>query len=92
MTPPPHPYRTTPLFDEHTLPKALREAHNTKPGVWGVVRVVEGELRYVVTGPGIEQILGPGRPGLIEPGELHFVEPIGPMRMQVEFYDQLPDL
>jgi hypothetical protein len=31
-------------------------------------------------------------PGLVLPDEPHLVEPLGPMRMQVEFYNQLPDL
>ncbi|MHA6770286.1 serpin family protein [Sphingobium ummariense] len=30
------PYRSTPLFDEATLPAALRSEHRTKAGVWGV--------------------------------------------------------
>ena len=28
--------------------------------------------------------------GLIRPGQLHHVEPVGAMRMQVEFYDHRP--
>jgi hypothetical protein len=34
------PYRRTPVFDENTLPAGLRRAHRTKPGVWGVIRVL----------------------------------------------------
>jgi hypothetical protein len=34
----------------------------------------------------------PGRPGLILPEQSHLVEPLGPVRMQVEFYEDLPDL
>jgi tellurite resistance-related uncharacterized protein len=44
----PAPYKTTLVFDENTLPAALRAEHRTKPGVWGVIRVLEGELRYRV--------------------------------------------
>ncbi len=86
------PYRSTAVFDQDTLPAALRKDHRTKPGVWGVIRVLDGQLRYVVTEPASELILEPGHPGLIYPDQLHFVEPIGPMRMQVEFYKQRPDL
>jgi len=39
-----------------------------------------------------ETILEPGRPGLVLPDQPHRVEPLGAMRMQVEFYDKLPDL
>jgi tellurite resistance-related uncharacterized protein len=80
------PYQCTPVFDEK------RREHRTKPGVWGVIRVLEGRLRYRVLDPASEVILEFGRPGLVLPGVPHFVEPLGPMRMQIEFYNQLPDL
>jgi hypothetical protein len=54
--------------------------------------VLDGRLRYQVLDPASEVILEPGRPGLVLPDEPHLVEPLGPMRMQVEFYYQLPDL
>ncbi len=84
------PYKSTPVFDETTLPAALRREHRTKDGVWGVIRVLEGEVRFVVAG-GAETILAPDRPGLIRPQQTHHVEPIGRMRMQVDFYDHAPD-
>lgn len=88
----PEPYRSTPVFDEGTLPAALRREHRTKPGVWGVVRVLEGELKlFYVDSPKV-LIVSPGSPGLLLPDQPHFVEPVGKMRMQVEFYDQPPDL
>jgi len=36
------PYRTTPVFDEDSLPEAIRGDHSTKQGVWGLLRVLEG--------------------------------------------------
>ena len=80
------------MFDENTLTVGLRREHSTKPIVWGVIRVLEGRLRYRVLDRASEVILEFGRPGLVLPGVPHFVEPLGPMRMQIEFYDQLPDL
>ena len=71
---------------------ALRREHRTKAGVWGVIRVLEGRLRYQVLEPNSEMILEPGHPGLLLPDQPHLVEPLGPMRMQVEFYNRLPDL
>ncbi|MEO8715678.1 MAG: DUF1971 domain-containing protein [Acetobacteraceae bacterium] len=88
----PVPYRRTPVFDETTLPPGLRREHRTKPGVWGVIRVLEGRVRYQVLDPASEAILGPGHPGLVEPDVPHLVEPLGAVRMQIEFYDHLPDL
>jgi tellurite resistance-related uncharacterized protein len=88
----PQPYRSTPIFDAQTLPGALRREHRTKLGVWGVVRVLEGRLRLVYVEPPGEVVVEPGRPGLLLPDQPHFVEPIGDMRMQVDFYDQPPAL
>jgi tellurite resistance-related uncharacterized protein len=84
----PTPYRSTPVFDETTLPAGLRGEHRTKAGVWGVIRVIEGKLKLVVAND--ETILTPERPGLVLPEQTHRVEPVGPMRMQVDFYDVMP--
>ena len=84
------PYRSTPVFDESSLPAALRSRHNTKAGVWGVIRVIEGRLKLRYLDPVSELVLDPDRPGLILPQQPHEVEPLGPMRMQVDFYDQPP--
>ncbi len=89
---PTKPYKSTAVFDETTLPAGLRREHRTKAGSWGVIRVLEGRLRYQVLDPSSEMILEPGRPGLILPEQPHLVEPLGPVQMQVEFYDHLPDL
>jgi len=87
----PTPYKSTPVFDETTLPAALRREHRTKAGVWGVIRVLEGEVRFVVGG-GSETILSPGHTGLVLPEQPHHVEPLGKMRMQVDFYDREPEV
>ena len=84
------PYRSTPVFDQDTLPAALRRRHNTKAGVWGLIRVLEGQLTLTYLDPPSEVILTPGNPGLVEPQQPHFVTPDGPMRMQVDFYDHPP--
>jgi tellurite resistance-related uncharacterized protein len=86
----PAPYRTTPLFDETSLPDALRREHSTKAGVWGIIRVREGRLRLTLLDSGRDEMLDPSRPGLILPGQPHYVTPEGPMTMQVEFYDSAP--
>jgi tellurite resistance-related uncharacterized protein len=86
------PYRSTPIFDETSLPDALRRRHATKAGVWGVIRVIEGELLLTFPDAPREHRLDPGNPGLLRPEETHFVTPIGPMRMQVDLYDRPPPL
>lgn len=84
------PYRSTPLFDEHSLPAALRKEHRTKPGTWGLIRVIEGKLKLTIVDPLSETILTPEAPGVVEPEQTHFVEPLGPVRVQVDFYDRPP--
>lgn len=82
------PYRSTPVFDQDTLPAALRVRHDTKAGVWGMIRVIEGQLLLSYLDPPLEIMLDPDRPGPILPGQAHFVTPVGPMTMRVDFYDR----
>jgi tellurite resistance-related uncharacterized protein len=84
------PYKTTMVFDEATLPAALRRDHATKAGTWGLIRVLEGRLRLVFADASPEQLLTPDTPGRIAPEQRHRVEPLGPIRMQVEFYTADP--
>ncbi len=85
-------YRSTPIFDEITLPAALRADHRTKAGTWGVITVLAGELRLTFIDPPGSQTLSPGHPGLVRPGQTHFVTPIGVMQMRVDFHDSAPDI
>lgn len=86
------PYRSTPEFDEITLPAALRADHRTKAGAWGVINVLEGALRLTYVDPPSSLVLTPGQPGLVLPEQTHFVSPIGAMRMRVDFHDSLPNM
>lgn len=79
------PYKSTPVFDQDTLPGGLRREHRTKAGVWGIIRVFEGRVRYHVVDPVSDSLLDSRHPGLIFPDQPHFVEPAGPVRMRVEF-------
>jgi hemoglobin len=83
-------YKRTPIFDEHTLPAGLRREHRTKPGVWALIHVTHGALRYRVLDPFHEEILTEARPGVVWPRQLHEVEPVGSMQMFVEFFAEDP--
>jgi tellurite resistance-related uncharacterized protein len=85
------PYKTTAVFTEVTLPAALRREHRTKAGAWGIIRLLEGKLKLSFP-DGRTELLDPELAGLIRPEETHWVEPLGPMRMQVEFYDSEPSI
>ncbi|MCB2080391.1 MAG: DUF1971 domain-containing protein [Novosphingobium sp.] len=84
------PYKTTPEFDEGSLPDAIRNDHSTKAGVWGLLVVLEGRVRLVFHDPVGTVDVEPGKPGLIPPQAVHHVETSGPMRMRVEFYRENP--
>jgi len=80
-------YSETPLFSEKTVPEKLTSRHNTKPGVWGRICVLAGELRYVIADEqGSAQVIRPGEFGIIQPDQEHFVELHGPVEFRVEFY------
>ncbi|NKB58416.1 MAG: DUF1971 domain-containing protein [Alphaproteobacteria bacterium] len=79
-------YSRSPTFDETSIPDALRKNHQTKAGVWGVINVLSGELRYRVVETETETTLSPELPGIIEPKSLHAVEPLGPVSFYVEFW------
>lgn len=80
-------YKRTPVFEQDDIPAGLRRDHATKPGVWGVIRVLAGQLRYVVEPPlASERLLAPGVDGIVVPEVRHRVEAEGAVRFYVEFH------
>lgn len=79
-------YKRTPTFDQDSLPAGLRREHRTKAGVWALIHVIEGSLRYRILTPPSEEILTAGTSGVVRPEQPHEVEPIGTVRMFVEFF------
>lgn len=84
------PYKRTPPFTEVSVPGGLLNDHSTKEGVWGLIHVEKGQLRYVVTDArrtATERILTPDTPpGVVEPTILHHVAPLGAVRFHLQFY------
>ena len=80
-------YKRTPDFTTDTVPAGLLHSHNTKEGVWGKIVVLEGQLRYRILEPNLEElVLDPMTPGVVEPTIRHEVAPLGEVRFYVEFY------
>lgn len=82
-------YKRTSEFTEKTIPAGLLKAHSTKEGVWGLIRIVEGELLYrILDERRVQQvaILTPAASGVVEPGIMHEVELLGHVRFYVEFF------
>ena len=74
-------------FTEATVPEKLLTRHDTKPGVWARIVVLDGSLEYVVPGaPERSRRLDTGDVGIIRPTEAHRVELIGMVRFKLEFY------
>lgn len=86
----PEPYAKSPVFDEETLPDALRKDHRTKAGTWGLLRVLAGEAQLIFIDPSSNQRVTPAKPAIIPPEATHYVVVNGPMTMQVEFYRERP--
>ena len=77
--------RVTSEFDRMSTPAGLRRAHRIAPGVWGVLRVRSGSLRFVVDGGGA-RTLTDGECQVIPPEVEHHVELIDEVRFVVEFH------
>ena len=84
------PYGSSQVFDEKSLPDALRNEHRTKPGTWGLLRVLAGEVQLIFLDPRSEQTVTVDSPARIPPQAPHFVVPLGSVKMQVEFYHEDP--
>lgn len=79
-------HKRTADFTETTVPRGLLRDHRTKAGVWGLIRVTSGALRYTIPSRGEEITVTPAAPGVVEPQVPHHVTPDGSVTFHVEFY------
>jgi hemoglobin len=80
-------YSRTPEFTAKTLPEALKAAHTTKRGVWGLIHVLDGQLFYCLEAPHKGQrLINAGEAAPIPPGIPHRVEFVESGRFFVEFF------
>lgn len=81
--------RTTDDFDEQTVPPGLLKTHRIAAGVWGMLRVRDGAVRFIVEDETVAEPavdLGPGESTVIPSDVAHRVE-LGPgARFAIEFY------
>jgi len=81
------PYQRTPEFTEDSIPAGLLGAHQTKPGTWAHIVVLEGQLLYRILEPSVSEVhLSAQRPGVVEPEVRHQVQADGAVRFYVQFY------
>ena len=81
--------RSTPEFDEQSVPAGLLAAHRVADDVWGRLVVTSGSLRFVfgdaVAGSAGRTIVA-GEHQVIPPARAHHVELVGPVGFHVEFH------
>jgi tellurite resistance-related uncharacterized protein len=78
--------RTTPTWDDKTMPAALRRAHKVASGTWGRLRVERGSLRFVArTEPITDVVVTADCAQGIPPDVEHFVEPRASTRFAIDF-------
>ena len=81
--------RTTPEFTAGTVPAGLLAAHRVADGVWGLLRVVAGEVVFVLEESGARRSVTRGAPQVIRPGVYHHVELSDDARFVVEFHSDV---
>jgi tellurite methyltransferase len=78
--------RTAGPFDQDTIPPALRRDHVVGEGRWGLLRVVEGSVGFVMASePPLELQLNAGDHQAIPPGIAHHLVVEGPAVVAVDF-------
>lgn len=78
--------RTTDVWDEHTVPAALRRAHRIAPGTWGQLRVLAGQLHFDADlAPPLDLDLHAGDTQAIPPSVGHAVTIVGPVQFCLDF-------
>jgi tellurite methyltransferase len=83
-------YRRTPTFTSESMPIGLRRHHSTKRGVWGVINVLEGQLKYRLHEPyHSEVVLDKHTRGIVLPEVEHEVTPLANAEFYVEFWHRL---
>ncbi len=80
-------YAESPEFTTKTVPDSLTTSHDTKPGVWGKLIVIEGALDFIIEGPPEQTIrLEANAHTVIEPQQVHRVRLDRYTRFLIEFY------
>lgn len=80
-------YGESPVFTPDNLPEKLKNAHTTKAGTWGLLRVHSGIVLYFVdVPPHARAVVSAGNTVVIEPEVPHHVEFGLPGSFQVEFW------
>lgn len=81
-------YKSTPTFDQDSLPAGILRNHSLKRGTWGKLIVLNGEVTFH---EGQEQwVVTPQAAHVILPEVVHHLEVTGPVSLRVDFL-KVPD-
>ena len=84
------PSGSSPIFTEVSIPGALQREHKLATGNWGVLRVIEGSVRFVDIGTADERVISAPDHVTIRPQAPHRLIVDGPMQCQIDFFRE-PD-
>lgn len=78
--------KTTPVFNESSVPSGILGRHTTAEGVWGRIVVSDGQLTYRILEPNVEEhVLDTDHVGIVAPQKAHQVVLSGPVKFYIEF-------
>jgi tellurite methyltransferase len=79
--------RSSPIWDEKTIPVGLLSSHRVGRRTWGEIQVHEGRMRFVMDSePVLDVVVETDSTQAIPPGIGHHVEPLGPVRFSIAFF------
>lgn len=79
--------RTSPEWNEHSLPAGLRRSHRLSHGTWGRIHVHDGHLQFsMASEPPLQDELVRGEEQAIPPEMEHEVRPVGSVRFSLDFW------
>lgn len=81
------PYFQSPVFDQDSAPANLRKRHQTKPGAWAKINVIEGRLLFTEI-DGESRWIDRDNPGIAAPEEPHYITLDEPVSFFLEFYQE----
>ena len=84
------PSGNSPVFTEITIPGALQREHKLAAGNWGILRVIEGSVRFVDLENADERVISAPDHVTIRPQSPHRLIVEGPVRCQIDFFRE-PD-
>jgi tellurite methyltransferase len=79
--------RSSPIWNEQTIPVALLSSHRVGSRTWGEIHVYEGRMRFVMASePILDVVVEANSTQAIPPDVEHRVEPLGPVRFSIAFF------